>query len=86
MLRALLVLSGGRDADLVVCSSTWLRHAMQDVERFMVLASRISSYETRLRCAQIMQTFDGNLDFAMGRLEIVQDAVREVRVNGWTRM
>lgn len=78
------MLSGGCDADLVVCSSTCLRYAMQDVERFMVLASRISSYETRLRCAQIMQTFDGNLEFAMSRLKIVQDAVSEVRVNGWT--
>lgn len=44
----------------------------------MVLASRIPSYETRLRCAQIMQTFDVDLDFTRSRLEIVEEAVKQV--------
>lgn len=46
----------------------------------MVLASRIPSYDTRLRCAQIMQTFHGNVEFAAGRLQIVDEAVKEVCV------
>ena len=41
------------------------------VERFMLLASAIPSYATRLRCAGIMQSFGADTDFTLARLETV---------------
>lgn len=53
-------------------------HTYIQVERFMVLASRIPNYDSRLRCAHIMQSFQGNVDFTSARLQVVDDAVNEV--------
>lgn len=44
----------------------------------MVLASRIPNYDSRLRCASIMQNFKGNIEFTFGRLQVVEEAVGEV--------
>lgn len=49
----------------------------------MVLASRIPSYETRLRCADIMQSFAPDAEFTTGRLMVVDEAITQVHKVGF---
>ncbi|CAM9538856.1 unnamed protein product [Scytosiphon promiscuus] len=48
------------------------------VEQFLVLASRIPNYHTRLRCAGDMQSFQPDTDTTLAKIATVSEAVSEV--------
>lgn len=45
----------------------------------MMIASQIPSYAARLRCAGIMRSFEPDNEYTMIRLNIVDQAIAEVR-------
>ena len=44
-----------------------------------MLATRIPNYSARLRCAKDMQSFQPDLEFTLGTITTVSEAIAEVK-------